>query len=366
MTSGLCIATWIVLDSAEEATNFPSVGWNSSRAAFQLVYWRCIAIFFATSRAHNPNERHVLFVNVDVARAAPPEIVHHLNGLGVEVRRLPISYRLPSGSVTRWGNQFYVLNVLRDFAQSNLGEALALVDSDCIVRRPLGGLVSAIREHRCLTYTLRPRDQKNYEHGQLMNGMSHARMRDVLSEEFGVRMEREPLYHGGEFFAATRAFCKFLQPQSEALWARAVGEAGLADSIKEEAHFLSILAEANGIVPYTANGVIRRIWTNFEDLNTVPDDAKLAIWHVPAEKKYGIRRFWRHLQSAGMSGRMLSGAEANRLSSRFIGVPRRDLCKLARDVAAKLLERGRRLERYLVPRLQQLPGKGWIRPRERS
>jgi hypothetical protein len=361
MTNRLCIASWIVLDTSEEATDFPSVGWNSSRAAFQLVYWRCIATFFATSCAHNPDHRHVLFSNADVARVAPAEIVRHLLALGVEFRRLPITYRLPSGSVTRWGNQFYVLNVIRDFAGGELGEQLVLVDSDCIVRQNLGGLAEAIVSHRCLAYTLRPHDQKNYEHGQLLNGMSHARMAAVLEESFGTRLHRLPFYHGGEFFAATRAFCAALQPHAARLWERAVAEASMVDSIKEEAHFLSILMEANSVEPYSANDVIRRIWTNFEDQNTVPDDARLSIWHVPAEKKYGIRRLWQHMEHAGLSGRRLSGAEINQLTSRFIGVPRRNASKWLLDVTAKFTERAALLRGKLAVKPASKPQSGAAR-----
>ena len=134
--------------------------------------------------------------------------------------------------------------------------------------RALTPLLPRIREHRCLTYTLRPRDQKNYELGQLLNGMSHARMGQVLEETFGVSVAEPPQYHGGEFFAATHGFCRDLLPRIEQLWPRAVAEARWPDSIKEEAHFLSILAYAQGVPPYTANDVIRRIWTNFEDINT--------------------------------------------------------------------------------------------------
>lgn len=362
MTDRLCIATWIVLDKVEEATDFPSVGENSSRAAFQLVYWRCVATFFATSLAHDPEARHVLYSNVDVAEAAPPGILAHLRALGVEFRLCDITFRLPSGSVSRWGNQFYVLDVIRDFAAHPKGEALVLVDSDCVIRRALTPLLPRIREHRCLTYTLRPRDQKNYELGQLLNGMSHARMGQVLEETFGASVAEPPQYHGGEFFAATHGFCRDLLPRIEQLWPRAVAEARWPDSIKEEAHFLSILAYAQGVPPYTANDVIRRIWTNFEDINTQPDDAALAIWHVPAEKKYGIRRLWRHMERRRLVGQRLSPETSNRLTRRYIGVPRRGPVKLLQDVAEKLRERLRqqlaRSRPSVAPKMRRDPASG--------
>jgi hypothetical protein len=119
--------------------------------------------------------------------------------------------------------------------------------------------------------------------------------------------------------------------------------------------------EANSVEPYSANDVIRRIWTNFEDQNTVPDDARLSIWHVPAEKKYGIRRLWQHMEHAGLSGRRLSGAEINQLTSRFIGVPRRNASKWLLDVTAKFTERAALLRGKLAVKPASKPQSGAAR-----
>lgn len=338
MMDETCIASWIVIDGREDATAFPSVGGSSASQAFQLVYWKCLVVFFLTSRSHNPHHRHILYSNVDVTVAAPEHIVRQLRQLGVEFRQLPITYRLPTGSVSRWGNQFYVLDIIRHFASEGPGSILVLTDSDCVFRKPVSCFESAIHAHGCLLYTLRPQDQKNYEDGQLLNGMSHARMSEVAIGTLGAPPETRVHYHGGEFFAASRDYCRMITAEFDRLWQVAVAEAGLPDSIKEEAHFLSIIADAHAVPPYSGNHIIRRMWTNFEDLNLEPQDLDLVIWHLPAEKKYGFRRLWKRVAPEQDLTRF-SGQEINRLTSEYMGVPRRDFRKFLLDVLDKLRER---------------------------
>ncbi len=333
------IASWIVLDDPGTATAFPSVGSDSAAAEFQRVYWRCLAAFFVTARVHNPGLPLVLYANVDVATAAPSEVVETMHAAGVVFRRLAITFRLPPGSVRHWGNQFYVLDVIRDFAANGIGKALVLADSDCVWRGSADGIGAALDRHECLLYTLAPDDQKGYEHGRLMNGMSLARMAEIARAEFGVGPDRRVQYHGGEFFAATRSFCRAIQPKVDVLWQRAQAEAMLPDAIKEEAHFLSILAEGMVVTPGTGNAFVRRIWTNFEDLNAVPSDELLTLWHLPAEKRFGFRRLWQRLQASRSDWRSFTPHEINRLTTRYMGVPRRTPEKLVLDIAEKLRAR---------------------------
>jgi len=339
LNSKTIVASWIVLDDPNTATEFPSVGGNSATAGFQRVYWQCLVVFFFTARVHNPSLALVLYANVDAAVTAPADMLATMQALGVVFRRLDITFRLPFGSVGRWGNQFYVLDIIRDFAANGGGDALVLVDSDCVWRGPVDGIDAALRQHECLLYTLSPADQKEYEGGRLMNGMSLARMSEIARAEFDLEPDRQVQYHGGEFFAATRSFCQRIQQKIPALWRRAQAEAMLPDAIKEEAHFLSILAEGMAVTPGTGNTFVRRIWTNFEDLNAARSDELLTLWHLPAEKRFGFRRLWRHLKASQCNWRSLTPDEINRLTSRYMGIPWRTSGKLILDITEKLLAR---------------------------
>lgn len=339
MTDRVCISSWIVLDDAATATAFPSVGTDSATASFQLVYWRCIVIYFLTSKIHNPTCDHVLFSNVDVAGMAPPQITEQLRSIGVRFEKLPITYRLPSGSVASWGNQFYVLDIIRRFAEGNLGDVLVLADSDCVWRGSADDFARRTVANGTLLYTLRPKDQKNYEVGKLVNGVSHQRMTDLARTVFNVSGPDLVQYHGGEFLSASTEYCRRILPQIDALWSVVVSEAMLADSIKEEAQFLSVIAYANHVEPFTANDVIRRIWTNFEDLNVEATDSNLTIWHLPAEKKFGFRRLFARMDRTAATMKTITPSALNALTGRYMGLPRRSVPKVLQDLTVKMRER---------------------------
>jgi hypothetical protein len=333
------ISSWIVLDDKEDATAFPSTGRDSSTQDFQKVYWHCIALFFASSRIHNPRNRHALFCNKDVRQAAPADVLAILTDLNVDFVTFPLHYRLPKGSVSRWGNQFYVLDIIKHFAQNDHAAGFIIGDSDCIWRKPLTSFGDEIFEKRCLLYTLRSEDQKGYERGNLLNGMTHHRMKEVVETVFDQELNHLPNYHGGEFFAADRDYCVDIARDFDLLWTKAVNEANMPDSIKEEAHFLSILAEARGVQPYTGNHVIRRIWTHFSDINVQIDDMDLAIWHLPAEKRFGFARMYAWYNASVASWRHIAPEEFNLQSASFMGMPRRSPVKLVQDVVQKIGEK---------------------------
>lgn len=355
MTCGTTIGTWIVLDEPEEATEFPSVGVNSALPEFQLVYWRCIALFFLTSRAHNPRSPHVLYCNKRVEDVGPAKITALFGELGVDLVQLPLTRRLPPDTASRWGNVFYELDILAHFAGSDDWPSLLLADSDCIWRRPFAPFEGRLREKGCLLYTLQPSDQKNYEGDVLINGMSRRRMAAVSHALFGSLPTGEMPYYGGEFSAFTRPWCRSVLPMVDKLWNHACAHAAEDDTIRTEEHVWSIIAVAADVRPCGANDIVRRIWTNFEDSNARPSDLDLPLWHLPAEKKYGFRRMWSAVEASRPGPASLPGEALNAMTQRFMGVPQRGPRKTALDVKDKTQERLHALYRSLAASAGLLP-----------
>ncbi|MCO6418399.1 hypothetical protein JYK14_19845 [Siccirubricoccus sp. KC 17139] len=333
------IATWIVLDGKAEASEYPSVGVDSSRPEFQEVYWRCIALFFLSARIHNPGNELQLYCNRRVAEAAPPRIGALLGDLGVTEVTLPLTHRLPPEAASRWGNVFYEIDILRHFAAQEGAPPLLLADSDCIWRRPFAPFEARLQAEQCLLYTLRPEDQKNYQGEVLINGMSRRRMAAMAEELFGRGPDGEMPFQGGEFSAFTVGWCRQALPMAEVLWDYACAEAEQPDAIRTEEHVWSIIAVALGVRPYNANDIVRRIWTNYDAANARPEDLDLTLWHLPSEKKFGFRRMWHALEGAQASPLALSPEALNSMSRRFMGVPQRGPRKAALDFAAKIRER---------------------------
>src|SRR5258705_9097802 len=92
---GDIIATWMVSDAPDDASVFPQTGPDSSKEAFQDVYWRCVACFFATSRQVGNVARHILYTNVTKLPIVDGVSLDQLfRKLAVEVRTVAITHRL--------------------------------------------------------------------------------------------------------------------------------------------------------------------------------------------------------------------------------------------------------------------------------
>ena len=134
------IATWLYAEQVGEESAYPQVGGVSSSPAFQAVYWRCVALFFATSIRHNPAARHLLYTNLDgVPHVDGFDLPAFLDRLGVEVVQVPFTYQPPPGYYSAWRNQFYVFDLIQDLARRSMP------DDACLLKTPTGFDVS-VRE----------------------------------------------------------------------------------------------------------------------------------------------------------------------------------------------------------------------------
>lgn len=329
------IATWFVADTPDTETYFPQVGRRSSAPEFQAVYWRCIACFYFTSAVQNPAAGHIFFTNTDVPVVDGFDIQGMFDSLNVEVVKLAITYRLPRQSTSSWGNQFYILDIIKYLAREReMPGSFLVLDSDCV----WNGTVEAI--DRILTrdeYALYTLSEAEYTEGQPINGVTRREMAGALSswrEKTGSNgMPAAIHYHGGEIFGATLEMCKELAKEIDELWTWQ-GHTDLV-GFKEEAHFLSILYADKGFKAFNANAVIKRMWTTFKHNNIVAGDEDRDIWHLPSEKKSGFARLYRKIADGSLS-RQPDGLK--RELRRSMGVPRRGVRKLVHDLLVKLAE----------------------------
>lgn len=330
------IITWFVADDSASATWFPQVGGRSDAPEAQATYWRCAVGFYASSLAHNRRARHIFYTNTHVPTIDGVDLAALLGRWNVEVVTLPITYRLPKDSVTSWGNQFYVFDIIDDLAKrEDLARAIIL-DSDCVWRQPVDLLEAAIDAHGALTYEL---DHTEHAEHEAINGLSRQGMARFLARHGGSELTATA-YFGGEIYAARRDVTQRIAARARNLWPQLA--AGVPDAPREEAHLLSIIYALEEIAPGTANRFIRRMWTTFRHNNLTASDCSLAIWHLPAEKKTGFADLFRAIVAnpecdprcdAGAMG--LSDADL----ARTMGWPRRRPTKFARDLSLKLREK---------------------------
>lgn len=281
------ISTWIYLDSPDESSEYPQVGKASHLPDFQKVYWRCVAVFFEMSVQNNPACRHILFSNVaenDLPKVDGLDLKSFLKARNVEVVTLPLRWQAPKGWHGKWRNQFYIFDILAEAEkQWSKDMALVVLDSDCIVNRPLDGLFAEIRQHGLMALPMR--FDENYD----INGVTRVGMRQIFAElDGGKDPGQNPEYCGGEIFAATLEKVKEINALAPKIWEemnRRFWE-GLP-KLNEEAHFLSYCYHKMGNWA-SLEKYIKRIWTSPKYSNVQQEDFELPIWHLPAEKTGGI------------------------------------------------------------------------------
>jgi hypothetical protein len=331
--SETAICTWFVADDAQSATFFPQVGTRSDVPATQAVYWKCIVCFFASSLALNHRARHVFFTNTDLPTIDGVDMARLFRSWSIEVVRMPITFRPPRGSVDRWGNQFYILDIIRHCAKSGDATRYLVLDSDCIWIRPVDEFESIIDRDGAITYLL---DATEHPEAEAINGLSRAGMARCLAS-LGGRQAASIPYYGGEIFAANLQTIRKLDQYIDVLWQHVLDRA--ADAPKEEAHFLSILYALLDVPAAQGNRLIRRIWTTFRHNNASRSDLELWVWHLPSEKRTGFRNLFQLIAVRLAVEGNPPPALGIGIYQRLFGIPRRRPLKFVRDLVDKLAQK---------------------------
>lgn len=333
MNGSCALVTGFVADSPEEGSIFPSAGGNSAEAGVQAVYWRCIAVLFASARITNPDLRLILFANV-----APPVIdgvalASVLKGLGVEVRYAPLTHRLSARDAKSWGNVFYFLDILDAIEAEGAVECIILVDNDVVVSRPLDSLFSLLEQANFAGYVV--------ESGvdECINGMTRTSMTGAAREWSGKALAEPVQHYGGELLGLRVGDWQAYRSSFEGLFDQADKGLGMLGQIRTEEHLFSIAFAASGAQVALANPYIKRIWTSPRHSTVEAGDEDLALWHLPAEKRYGLADLFGDLFRQRFPP-SLTPSELRVLAARRCGLPHKSLHKILHDgwrqVAAKL------------------------------
>jgi hypothetical protein len=335
------VCTWLYAESESEESKYVQVRGRSSSRAFQSVYWRCVAVFFATSVRHQPNARHLLFTNVEeIPEVDGMDLAAFLRQHDVEVVRLPLTYATPDGYYGAWRNQFYVFDIVRHLSDRlDGGESAILLDSDCVWIENAGPMVEALGRDGALTYV------KHYPPEWSANDLTRAEMQHIASELLGAAVPYPLQYCGGELISATGRELTRLVSEIVVTWAQLMDRhrRGLP-FFNEEGQTLSYIYYKLGYPLGNANPFIRRIWTGSlgSHNSALTDDHGLVVWHLPTEKRFGIRRlFPQALEPRSELWSIPIGRPLREHLGSYLGVPRNSARKKASDFLSRVVDRAR-------------------------
>ena len=284
------ITTWLYLEGNKEGGIYPQVHGSSSSDTFQDIYKRCLITFFLSARSVEPEAILILFCNVDLrgsSREIDIRLLRRLDQVGVEIVLVGYTF-LPPKEQLNWRNQFYVLDVLVYLSSRILFNDLVLImDSDIIWTgsESTGELWKQLAVEGSLT--MLPIQVLE----ESINGLTLQEL-NKLSRLLGFESESQIQYAGGEFIALRGDILREVLLESKSLWHK-YQEALKNSNVThmEEAHFLSLVYRRLGIRFGSGDLFIRRIWTQvFHYSNRLTSDIHLVCWHLPAEKRFGLRR----------------------------------------------------------------------------
>jgi len=292
------IVTWVYCPPTGSKYVHSQTGADSDTAEVQALYWRCAASLFASSSAvHNPaGTRHLLFSNVEPpARIFGVDLRAMLRENRVEVCLLEKVTCTPMDYYEAWNTQFIVLDLLRHLeGRVDEKDAVLVLDSDCIFRRAISPSARArLANEKALLYTI------NYGRNYVVNGLSPDQMASIEHQIEGcdLRPDEPFLYHGGELVCLRGDQLAVVEAQGRRVLAACL-ERHQKRKIKynEEAHLLSHVYRKLGYPSFGANEekLIRRLWTDRSITRNIQgNEDELTIWHLPSEKRVGVKRFFR-------------------------------------------------------------------------
>ena len=323
------IATWFYRESADEASFYPQMGQRGDSALVHSVYMQIQVPFFRTFRHYNPKARLLFFTNLR-RDALPRFLLGLFDELGVETVTLPYERRPPKGWYGAWQNQFYLYDILGWMGgRMKADDALLVCDADCLCRTPLDGLFDEIRKQGSALYEFIT------DRSATINGITLPEMETFYSACYGPPPRSPLAYYGGEFIGLRGDSVCRINEAYAGLWAFNLARADRREpKLNEEAHVLSVLAERLDLRNAVANRYVKRMWTSPQFNNVRPEDERLAVWHLPYEKKRGLYRLFRLLEKQkGLGDEERFWHRAKELT----GVPAVSLRKRLRDRWTTLL-----------------------------
>lgn len=288
------ICTWICTDAVGEESIYPQTGEKSSGQKHQNIYWRCILLFFATSKRFNKTQKHVLFSNTKVMPSLDGRSVEDsLEELDVKIIFTDFNYKTPKGYFNLFQNQFYEFSILEYIVNNNknFADQYLILDSDCIFTQSVQPLFRAAASKGFMSIA------DDCTTDLIIHGLSRKDMKTLYEELLGEYIDVIPEYHLGEFFLASVKNINIIYEDFSLLWPKMMNRfANNQPKFNEEAQTLSYIYFKNKFEASKSKMFLKRIWTNPVFYRNVENtDVNVAIWHLPAEKTYGLSSLYREL-----------------------------------------------------------------------
>lgn len=318
------ITTWFYKESDNDNSYYPQIGERGNSALSQSIYMQIQVPFFVTFKHYNPSAEFIFFTNLQKDEL-PDFLLDMFSRLEIRIVTLPYTCRPPKGWYSSWQNQFYLYDIFK-WAETELDEddTLFICDADCICHSSLDKLFNMARKDGAALYEIITDRKYN------INGITLPEMNILYKECYKEEPQREITYYGGELMVFRHDVIKMINREFPKLWQFNMEFAKRSKfRLNEEAHVMSILAEALKIRNDHANKFIKRMWTTPQFNNIEPCDVEYPIWHLPYEKKRGLYRLYKYFIKNGMH--ITDEKEYLKRAKQYTGIPEVTITKRIAD-----------------------------------
>lgn len=320
------IAASLCVGSQGDTSLYPQLHGLRSKAR-NCSLWKCVVVFFATSRRCNPGAQHVLFTNTSrIPRTAGVDVEKRLNALDVKIVRLPFTSIPPKGFCQMFRNAYYKVDAISALSEMAT-ECALLMDVDCLWTRSGETFLRFIESNRLTLYDVYRRDDPAIKVG----GLSSLDMGDLyrrIDPDYPVT----PTHFGGEFTAGRIECLRALGKQYAEVFGRI-----LVDWPKEPPRFSngrSIYDSEEYLTSFVLNkfwhdqwedaaDYFKRIWITKEHSNVETRDLQKTVWHMPAEKQQGIPLLFAEVISSASRFHTVPLEEFAAYLGEYVGIPQR-------------------------------------------
>lgn len=282
-----------------------------AHAGQRNVYWRSIVVLCASMRRSSVSDLEIVVCSNELPSS---DISSRLDELGVSFISPDFSFRAPEGMAPLFSGAFYLFDCMT-YCCRNLSDdgIFVFVDPDCLMMKDFGVIREYCEQWPLIGYEM------DFNEDQSENGCSRRDLLAFLNTMEDSRRE-PPKYFGGEFFVATAEALPGICAMIERVWKinnRNFQSGNI--SLKTEEHVLTVALALSPEPIGTGNTtIIKRMWTRPSFRNVTSSDRALLIWHLPAEKRYGLQRLFNLLERDTRNLMGLNDKEFEDLAAEFI------------------------------------------------
>jgi hypothetical protein len=324
------IVTGMCCDEEGQESKYPQGSdAKSSSEKFQSVYWRCAVVYFASSVRNNPEAQHILFTNADrIPNIESFNTVEFFDKIGVKVVQIPFTYQPPMEYYPAFRSTFFKFDIIQYLKNhSALNDRCIALDSDCVWVNSADRIIADIEKQGLATYDLyEPEDKK-------ISGLTRLEMQKIY-EELGYKVDEPPKYFGAEFIVGSGKHIKILSDEVDSIWETCLQRfAEGKTKLNTEEQMLTYIYNKLGYARSSANAYFNRVWTSPIIHTATEADLKMDIWHLPAEKGYGIKRIFAQVSNPQSDFWNLPlGEQFTKYVAGYVGIPQRNISKTVLDV----------------------------------